>query len=617
MKNQNHTPPKSSPKGRTCSTTSLPLRGSWRGCFLLLLSLPFGESRRGMAQNIGINTTGAAATGSALLDLNTGNAFANPNGKGLLVPNVALTGTGSANPVTSPATSLLVYNTATVSDVTPGYYYWDGAAWVRFSTGAGGGGSGWLLTGNAGLVDATNFLGTTAAAGDKHLNFRVNNIKAGRIENNNSAGNVFFGYAAGNASANNGINTAIGSTALNRNTTGTGNVAVGVQALYWNLAGINNVGIGWNALFYNTADNNTAIGTEALNSNTTPSGNTAIGAYALWKNTTGYANLAIGYNALANNIQATKNIAIGYEALYAQSFGAFFEEHNNIAIGYHALYANQPTSSLNGLENIAIGSDALSTNTTGYSNTAVGQKALVNNTTGFFNTAIGQEAQRDNSTGNYNTAIGRWALRDNTGSNNTAIGYLANVSAGSNATAIGNGATVNASNKVRIGNASVGVIEGQVAYTSPSDARFKENVKEDIKGVDFIMKLHPVSYNFDRLSFAKHIKENTEGREKELRQLSQIRSVGFLAQDIEKIIKETGFEAFDAVHVPANENDNYSLSYSQFVVPLVKAVQEQQKIIENQQQAINKLQSENENLKTEFDSMLKKLEGPSGIRKTK
>ena len=44
-----------------------------------------------------------------------------------------------------------------------------------------------------------------------------------------------------------------------------------------------------------------------------------------------------------------------------------------------------------------------------------------------------------------------------------------------NATAIGANAIVNASNKVRLGNASVTVIEGQVAFTFPSDKTKKEN----------------------------------------------------------------------------------------------------------------------------------------------
>jgi hypothetical protein len=57
--------------------------------------------------------------------------------KGVLVPRVALTATNVAAPVTSPATSLLIYNTASAgsfpNDVYPGYYYWSGTRWRRFA----------------------------------------------------------------------------------------------------------------------------------------------------------------------------------------------------------------------------------------------------------------------------------------------------------------------------------------------------------------------------------------------------------------------------------------------------------------------------------------------------
>ena len=84
---------------------------------------------------VGINVAGTPADASAGLDVNY-------TDKGVLVPRIALSITSSASPVTSPATSLLVYNTATVNDVTPGYYYWDGLQWVKLATGAGGGGGG-------------------------------------------------------------------------------------------------------------------------------------------------------------------------------------------------------------------------------------------------------------------------------------------------------------------------------------------------------------------------------------------------------------------------------------------------------------------------------------------
>jgi hypothetical protein len=64
------------------------------------------------------------------LDLNTGNA----GNKGFLPEQVALTATNAAGPVTSPATGLIVYNTATAgttpTNVMPGYYYWNNTNWV-------------------------------------------------------------------------------------------------------------------------------------------------------------------------------------------------------------------------------------------------------------------------------------------------------------------------------------------------------------------------------------------------------------------------------------------------------------------------------------------------------
>ena len=141
--------------------------------------------------------------------------------------------------------------------------------------------------------------------------------------------------------------------------------------------------------------------------------------------------------------------------------------------------------------NTAIGTSALYSNTTGYSNTASGADALPSNTTGYSNTASGAFALRDNSTGYQNTASGMGALFSNTtGYKNTAIGYTANVSAGNltNATAIGAGAIVDASNKIRLGNSSVTVIEGQVAYTFTSDKSQKENFKP-VDGEEVLKKV--------------------------------------------------------------------------------------------------------------------------------
>ncbi len=75
--------------------------------------------------NVGINDDNSVPKASAMLDVYSAS-------KGLLIPRMALTSTTTAAPVTSPVESLLIYNTATTGDVTPGYYYWDGSTqWVR------------------------------------------------------------------------------------------------------------------------------------------------------------------------------------------------------------------------------------------------------------------------------------------------------------------------------------------------------------------------------------------------------------------------------------------------------------------------------------------------------
>jgi hypothetical protein len=218
-------------------------------------------------------------------------------------------------------------------------------------------------------------------------------------------------------------------------------------------------------------------------------------------------------------------------------------------------------------------------------NTATGVGALIVSN-GTDNTADGVSSLVSNTSGSQNTAVGSGALYDNTtGIGNTAIGYLAGVNAPgnySNATAIGYNARVNAGNKIRLGNSAVTVIEGQVAYTFPSDGRFKTAITESVKGLEFIMKLRPVIYNFQTQKYDAFINGGTNERfasKIDYTESENIRHNGFIAQEVEKAAKETGYE-FDGVIAPKNAKEAYGISYSQFVVPLVKAVQEQQVLSE-------------------------------------
>ncbi|HTE32679.1 MAG TPA: hypothetical protein VK666_20000, partial [Chryseolinea sp.] len=134
--------------------------------FLTLLVGTLVLCQIGLAQNIGINSTGATPAASAMLDIIA-------TDKGLLIPRVALTATNVAGPITSPATSLLVFNTVaagtTPNNVIPGYYYWSGLAWIAFTNSAASS-TAWTLGGNTGVTTA-NFVGT---GDDKALIFKSN-----------------------------------------------------------------------------------------------------------------------------------------------------------------------------------------------------------------------------------------------------------------------------------------------------------------------------------------------------------------------------------------------------------------------------------------------------------
>ena len=95
------------------------------------------------AQNVGIGANTFTPDNSALLELQSTNS-------GLLIPRVPLTSATDATTISSPATSLMVYNTNTngtaPNNVYPGYYYNQGTTtapkWVRLETNTDNGGGG-------------------------------------------------------------------------------------------------------------------------------------------------------------------------------------------------------------------------------------------------------------------------------------------------------------------------------------------------------------------------------------------------------------------------------------------------------------------------------------------
>ncbi|MCD6013882.1 MAG: hypothetical protein K0Q79_3744 [Flavipsychrobacter sp.] len=425
----------------------------------------------------------------------------------------------------------------------------------------------WSTTGNAGTNPAMNFIGTTD---NVPFRLRANNVWAGEINPLNN--NISYGISAGASVSSGRGNVAVGTGALRGNTTNSDLIAIGDSSLYTQTSsGVANMAVGSSALYANTTGGyNTAIGNQSLRANTSGSTNTAVGYMNLKSNTSGSCNTTIGHNCLLANTTGTFNTALGFATLSTNTTG-----NGSTAVGYRALMNS----------------------TTGLGNTANGYNSLLNNTTGYSNTATGGHSLTGNTSGNNNTALGWEALDNNTtGSNNTAVGTLANVSVSNlhNAMALGYNATVNASDKVVIGNTVIATIGGYDGWSNLSDGRFKTDIRENVPGVDFIMKLRPVTYKFEARKFERFvgIPDSIQRKNKESYELAEDKiRTGFIAQEVEQAANETGYN-FDGVHKPTNENDNYSLVYAEFTVPLVKAVQEQQQVILQQQASIKKLEQQ-------------------------
>jgi hypothetical protein len=335
---------------------------------------------------------------------------------------------------------------------------------------------------------------------------------------------------------------------------------------------------------------------------------TTSGGIAGWANPSG--------SVLINNV-GTRNLFAGEfvggngtdNAFYG--FGAGFTNTGsyNVFIGTQAALAhtNLGLSTIIGWRagavgnhqgNTFVGAQAGENVTTANVSTFIGEKAGQAVTTGVGNTMLGERAGLITTTGFFNTFIGTTSAATNVGGSRlTLIGTNADVASPTldNATAIGEGAIVDASNKVRIGNGTVSVIQGQVAFTAASDKRLKKDIQNLSGGLDFIKKLRPVSYQMKNLDDSRT-------------------NWGFIAQEIEEIV---GTE--NAILTVGGDKDRtLGLRYTDFVAPLVKAVQEQQQEIEElqsklikEQKQVAALQASIQNLKSESEeivNMKKELE---------
>ncbi len=326
--------------------------------------------------------------------------------------------------------------------------------------------------------------------------------------------------------------------------------------------------------FTMTGSFNSGIGEVSLTANTSGEGNTAFGYYTLGYNTTGYSNTAIGCESLLENVDGFNNTGVGTQALVVNKSGS-----HNTSVGAFSMYEN----------------------TNGHNNTAVGENAIYNNLIGADNTAVGYNSMYDNTLGSHNTSVGRNSLSDNTiGFYNTAIGYSSGstILTGVNLTCIGTDAQPTSSsavNQITLGNNRITTLRCNTqTITSLSDIRDKKNIKDLPLGLDFIMKIKPRMFNWDKREWYDDNKSDGS-------KMSGTPTAGFIAQELDEA--QTNEHA-DWLNLVLKDNpDKIEATYGNLLPVMVKAIQDLKTEKDELKSEVEQLKAANGNLASEVEAL--------------
>jgi len=146
--------------------------------------------------------------------------------------------------------------------------------------------------------------------------------------------------------------------------------------------------------------------------------------------------------------------------------------------------------------------------------------------------------------------------------------------------------------------------DGLSDWTIPSDKRLKKNVKNYKKGLDVILKMRPVSYEYNG-------KAGTQ---------AGTTRIGVLAQELQKIAPsmvekythidsgDNGVEYIDGkpehLKFKRTEEEYLSINTSELKWTLVNAIKEQQKVIDSQKEEIETLREEMTEIKEMMQTVL-------------
>lgn len=441
-----------------------------KGIFIGLVTLGFNVFTHAQ---VGIGTL--FPENAAQLDITSVN-------KGLLIPRLSLIRTTSQSPITGPiTTSLLVYNTAALNDVSPGFYYWQTNKWVKIISESdpvvfnetltklnynastneltykdeNGISNVLRLVGQAGpqgipgndgavgpqggiglIVDGLNT--TVLGTGTKADPYKINTpTRPATTVSNNSTGNNLNTTVNGITGSNVTIISTNDLDASNGNLVSTINgvasspaVPILINANNALTAVNGNVQLG-GALIQPTKIKTDLTNTLAISGLQTGSLTDNIvvtdtsGVLKTIKssvlNNDNWSTLGnAGTVASTNFLGTTDDVNLVFRRNNVKSGLIGIK---NTSLGFGSLAKLNTDYVDQAILNVAVGNDAMASTTLGLYNAALGSSAMEANTTGSFNTAVGVYSLSSNLVGGQNTAVGNFALKSSTGNRITAVGY--------------------------------------------------------------------------------------------------------------------------------------------------------------------------------------------------
>ena len=361
--------------------------------------------------------------------------------------------------------------------------------------------------------------------------------------------------------------------------------------------------------------------TQALGKNSFAFGN---GAKAI-----GDFSISIGQNSMSKN----GSISIGKETEATAELSVALG-HKNLARGTYSFAIGDRTTA-DGITSVALGALTKASNfysmAVGYESKAIGQTSFA---TGFLTEAIGKNsfslgentkargstsvAMGKKSQANGNTSLATGTETKSEGENSATFGKNT-ISNAPNSVAMGVGTVAQSDNSLVIGqynelvftnneilfqigrgtedyridafkvykngNANLSQNLSVRRLDEMSDKRLKKDIDELSYGLKEILQLNPKSYFW----------KNQENNQK---------SMGLIAQDVRKVIKEIVSESND-------KDKTLTISYTSLIPVLINAIQDQQQIIENQNSKINALNKElinNEEALNNLNERVKQIE---------